>query len=245
MRIDRESPIDAVAAEVPGAMEVFESLGLDHSCAGARSIADAARQAAIDPDAVVGRLRRLPAVQNAVSWNDRRLAEVMKHLVSEHHELVAGELRTMAVRLDDVCSSPAGVSADLHRLRSTFARLSELLLPHIREEEEDIFPVIESLERACESGRSGADARDLQQRVGRMVREHGKAEALFHAIRELRQQSRPGNELPPACQAILKGISALEGRLRQSMFLEDSVLFPRAVALTLSAPLSPAAPRAK
>ena len=107
MNIDRNSSIARVAADVPGATEVFESLGLEYACAGTQSIADAAYVAAIDPDAVVGRLRRLRSVENAVSWNDRRLSEVMEHLVQEHHRLVAGEMRATAIHLADVCSEGA------------------------------------------------------------------------------------------------------------------------------------------
>jgi regulator of cell morphogenesis and NO signaling len=242
MKINRDSSIARVAADVPGATEVFEALGLEYSCAGERSLADAAYAAAIDPDAVVGRLRRLRSVQNAVSWNDRRLTEVMNHLVSEHHRLVAGELRTTALRLADACSSPAGVPPDVHSLRSAFARLSELLLPHIREEEEEIFPIIETLEHAWESGQSHADAHDLHERVGRIVNEHGKTTALLRSMREIRERLQISNDLPSNCQPILEGIAELEAHLHQYMFLENSILFPRAV--TLSAQLAQRSPLA-
>jgi regulator of cell morphogenesis and NO signaling len=231
MKIERSASIAKVAADVPGAMEVFEALGLDYACAGALSIADAAHIAAIDPDAVIARLRRLKSVQSAVSWNDRRLTEVMRHLTDEHHRLVAGEMRSTAICLADVCTAPAGAPLDVHSLRSAFARLSDILLPHIREEEENIFPLIEQLERAWDSGESHEDAHDLRERISSIVADHGQIAQLLRTMRDKRERLLTSNEIPPSCQPILEGIAFLEAHLHQSMFLENAVLFPRAVAL--------------
>jgi regulator of cell morphogenesis and NO signaling len=231
MKIERSSSIAKVAADVPGAMDVFEALGLDYACAGDLSVADAAHIAAIDPDAVVGRLRRLKSVRNAISWNDRRLTDVMQHLTVEHHRLVSTEMRATAVCLADVCTAPAGAPLEVHSLRATFARLSDILLPHIREEEENIFPLIERLERAWESGESQEDAEELRDRISRIVADHGQIAMLLRTMRNKRERLMMSDETPPSCQPILEGIGFLEAHLHQSMFLENAVLFPRAVAL--------------
>lgn len=239
MKISRNSSIAKIAADVPGATEVFEALGLDYSCAGDRSLADAAYVAAIDPDAVVGRLRRLRSVENAVSWNDRRLSEVMKHLVEEHHRLIAGDMRATAIHLADVCSEPSEMPSDVYLLRATFARLSDILLPHIREEEEDIFPLIEELEQAWETDQPRAEKHgDLDRHISKIVSEHGKTAELLRAMRELRERLQLNEDVPAKCQPILEGIARLESHLHQYMFLENSVLFPRAVALAASRPLT-------
>ena len=220
-----------MAADVPGAIEVFEALGLDYACAGDLSLGEAAHVVAVDPDAVVARLRRLKSVRNAVSWNDRRLADVMQHLTDEHHRLVAGEMRATAVCLADVCTAPAGAPLSVHSLRSIFGRLSDILLPHIREEEENIFPLIEQLERAWESGKSHEDAHDLRERISRIVADHGQIGLMLRTMRDKREHLLTSNETPPNCQPILEGIAFLEAHLHQYMFLENAVLFPRAVAL--------------
>ena len=231
MKIERNSSIAKVAADVPGAMEVFEALGLDYACAGDLSLADAAHIAAIDPDVVIARLRGLKSMQNAVSWNDRPLTEVMQHLTGEHHRLVASEMRATAVCLADVCTAPAGAPLSVHSLRATFGRLSDILLPHIREEEENIFPLIEQLERAWDSGESHEDAYDLRERISRIVADHGQIAQLLRTMRDKRERLLLSNETPPSCQPILEGIAFLEAHLHQYMFLENAVLFPRAVAL--------------
>ena len=238
MKIDRNSSIAKIAADVPGATEVFEALGLDYACAGDRSVADAAYVAAIDPDAVVARLRRLRSVENAVSWSDRRLSDVMKHLVEEHHRLVAGEMRSTAIHLAEVCSEKAQMPSDVYQLRATFARLSDILLPHIREEEEIIFPVIEKLERAWETDQPRMETLDLDKRISNIVAEHGKTAELLRTMRELRERLVLHEEVPARCQPILEGIARLEAHLHQYMFLENSVLFPRAVALGACEPLA-------
>lgn len=142
-----------------------------------------------------------------------------------------GEMRSTAIHLAEVCSERPKVPSDVYQLRSTFARLSDILLPHIRKEEESIFPVIEKLERAWETDQSTIETKDLDKGISNIVAEHGRTAELLRTMRELRERLPLNEDVPEKCQPILEGIASLEARLHQYMFLENSVLFPRAVAL--------------
>lgn len=232
MKIDATLPIAKIAAEVPGAMAVFESLGIDYSCAGERSLADAAYAEGLDPETLIRSLRGLRAVQRAESWNDRSPTDLVRHLVAEHHRFVRDELAAIALRLADVCSTPGGAHPDLQSLRAAFAKLSDVIIPHLRDEEENVFRAIEAIENAWQLNQPPPVIEgDLHAGILRIVGEHGTIAAQLQTIRELRLRLDASNDLSPRCRPILDGLENLEAHLHEYMFLENCILFPRAVVL--------------
>jgi regulator of cell morphogenesis and NO signaling len=241
MKIDGNRPITTFAADLPGAIAIFESLGLDYACAGDRSLDDAAHAEGIAPEVVIASLRRLKAVEHAATWNDRPLEDLTRHLTDQHHRFLREELATTAFELADLCNSPVLPPPDLVSLRAVFSRLSEIVLPHIHREEENVFPVILALESAWQSDKPHAATRgDLSAELPQLAGEHGAISAQLRTMRELRLRLEQSNELPPRCSAILDAIATLEAHLHEYMFLENCVLFPRASALEAQWTTAPA-----
>jgi regulator of cell morphogenesis and NO signaling len=230
MKIDPSQRIAKIACELPGAMTVFEQLDLDYFCAGDRSLNDAAHAAGLDPNAVVASLRQLDSVKNAVCWNERPLSHLVRYLVQQHHRFVREELRSTAILLADLTSS-AETTADLNNLRTMFTRLSDIVLPHHREEEQQVFRDIEKLEKAWEGKEIPEAVRDgMKDRVRQMVSDHGAIAAHLRAMRVLRTKismSDPAHRT----QQVLASIAHLEAHLHEYMYLENCILFPRAVAM--------------
>lgn len=233
MKISGSEPIARLAMELRGARGVFEAFGLDYACTGTRSLDDAAHVEGIDPETVIAALQR--AQRNAPPlepWHDRSLTDLTKHLETEHHRFVRDELASVAMRLSESCSRTNDVPEDLTSMRSAFARLSELLLPHFHREEENLFPVIEALEKAWQSGAAPAvDASGVSDHIRQLTLEHGTASAQLRTIRRLRLRLGEANDLAPRCRTILDDMATLEAHLHEYIFLENSVVFPRALAL--------------
>jgi regulator of cell morphogenesis and NO signaling len=231
MKIDANQPIGRFAAEVPGAMGVFEALGIDYACLCDRSLDDAAHAGGIAPDVVIASLRRLKAVREGESWSDRPLADLTRHLTQQHHQFVRHELGRLALILSDVCTASADVPPDLVALRAAFTGLSEVLLPHLHREETNAFPAIEALEKTWQSAETAASPVDLTGMLHQLAEEHAVLSAQLCTMRELRVRLSDSNELPPRCAAILADLATLEAHLHEYMFLENWILFPRAAAL--------------
>lgn len=241
MKIDGKRPIATFAADLPGAIAIFESLGLDYACAGDRSLDDAAHAEGIAPEVVIASLRKLKAVEHAAAWNERPLFDLTRYLTNQHHRFLRDELATTALRLADLCTSPVHPPPDLISLRAAFARLSEIVLPHMHREEENVFPAVVALESAWQSNEPPAATRaDLSSELHQLAGEHGAISVLLRTMRELRLRLEQSNELPPRCSAILDAIETLEAHLHEYMFLENCVLFPRASALVAQLTTAPA-----
>lgn len=242
MKIDGSLPIAKFAADLPGAMAIFEALGLDYACAGDRSLDDAAHAEGIAPEVVIDSLRTLKAADRAESWNDRPLADLAHHLVEQHHRFVREELARIAIRLAEQCSSPGAVPPDLMALRAAFARLAEMILPHLHHEEEKVFRSLEALEKTWQSNRPLTGTHDdVISMLRQLAVEHGAIDAQLRTMRELRFRLTGSNDLPPRCSFTLEALATLEAHLHEYMFLENCILFPRAAAIVEQA-IAPAAP---
>lgn len=244
MKIDGDVPIARLAAELPGAMTLFELLGLDYACAGGRSLEDAAHAGGIAPEMVIASLRRLRVPANGEPWSERALSELTRHLVGQHHRFVREELAALALRLAEVAGVHGLALPQLRQLRMSFTRITAIAIPHLHHEEEVVFRAIEAIEHAWQSNASPHGAQvDLAAEVKRLASEHAAMDEELRMMRSLRLELAETNDLPAECSVILDDIQKLEAHLHEYMFLENCVLFPRALAVDEQVRLEPAGAR--
>ena len=162
----------------------------------------------------------------AGDWTSVSLAELIAHLISQHHEYLQIELPRLQQCLNAVYETyRAQDSATLASLPNLLFLMKDDLDLHMRKEELVLFPAIEKLER--EDPPSGS----LSSRIRTMLSEHDStAEALGDIRRITRDYKLPSH----ACdryRALFQDLETLERRLQLHMCLEESVLFPRALSL--------------
>jgi iron-sulfur cluster repair protein YtfE (RIC family) len=229
MRIDATRPITDLTSGLPGARQVKESHRIDYSFAGSCSIADAAYAEGLDPLLVIGRLRRLDSTESADSWSDRALKELTTYLVDEHHRFVHQDMAAIALQMAELCVPAA--PPDLHILRRTFTTLSQVLLPHLHEEELYAFPAIGSLEDVWQS----AELRrlhTLKAMIGGMMAEHRVIAEYLSVLRRTRLRLEEAGDPAPMSRRLLDSVARFEGRIHELLFLENCALYPRAAAMT-------------
>lgn len=233
MKVSGKESIAKIAAELPGARGVFEAFGLDYACTGDRSLEDAASAEGIDTESVIAALHRIRNAPALEAWNDRPLADVTRYLVAQHHRFVKEELATVAMRLADSCTAEVPAApVDLLSMRSAFTRLAEVLLPHFRREEEHLFPAIEELERTWIAGEGRSGQGDgVAEHVRHLTLEHATISAQLRTLRRLRLRLVESNDVGTKCRAILDDVATLEAHLHEYIFLENTTVFPRAIAL--------------
>jgi iron-sulfur cluster repair protein YtfE (RIC family) len=76
----------------------------------------------------------------------------------------------------------------------------------------------------------GKDTGDgLREAIARAVTEHGALAVRLRTIRELRLAMEASLETPPECDEVLDAVARLEAHVHECMFLENCILFPRAL----------------
>ncbi len=220
-----ERTVGELVAEQPSRSRVFERFGIDYCCQGGRTLADACARKELDADAVAAALSESDTLPDG-GPNPAILPppDLIRHIVDRHHEYLRRELprlRAMAARVADV---HGGHSPHLVEVSRIFHGMAEELASHIIKEEQVLFPAIETM---C----AGGPPLPIDGPVACMLQEHDDAgEALAH-LRELTGGFAPPPEACNTYRALFAGLAELEEDLHRHIHLENSVLFPQALAM--------------
>jgi len=226
-----------IAIEVPGATRVFEKLGIDYCCGGARPITEACKAASVTVAEVARALEQVERSSQVLAdvedWQAEPLESLITHIVNEHHRFTREALDSIDPLLAKVCSAHAERRPELLQIQALFGELKRELTPHMMKEENVLFPYITLMENALNARLPAPLAMfgTVRNPVRMMVSEHDGAGDLLRRIRQLSSDF----VLPAgAClsyQTLYGRLEELEQDLHQHIHLENNILFPRAIEM--------------
>ncbi|MBC8328060.1 MAG: iron-sulfur cluster repair di-iron protein [Planctomycetes bacterium] len=226
------TPIGDIAVALPPSIGVFERLGMDYCCGGSRTLAESAKAADADAEAVLAELAGMQRSEDDRDWSEAPIPELLDHILSSHHEYTKQALPALWEMIRKVVNAHGERHPELEQMRRIMGGLFQELDMHLQKEEQILFPMIRAL---AEPGAGGAGPGGCpsgpEGPMTVMEAEHDSAGA---ALRELRSLSA-GYVLPEgACttyQALFAGMQDLEKDLHTHIHLENNVLHPRTRAL--------------
>jgi regulator of cell morphogenesis and NO signaling len=212
--VNLDNIVATIAAELPGAAEVFRRHRISFCCGGDVPLSEAAVKAGLAPSALLAELETL--VQEAKRAAPDGTADLIAHLLDRYHQTHRQELTwliPLAQKVErvhgDHPSAPIGLSQVLERLRDE-------LESHMMKEEQVLFPMMR---------RGGSAA--IGHPIAQMRHEHEEELEHLRAIEHVTH----GLSLPPgACgswTALYTGLRKFTDDLVTHMHLENAVLFPR------------------
>jgi regulator of cell morphogenesis and NO signaling len=231
MRIDKTTTVGGIVAAEPAAYRTFERLGIDYCCGGKLPLQAACWEKGLDPDAV---LREIEAKagdpgRGEKNWSEAPLSELIGHIVGAHHAFLRERLPILDDLSRKVLSAHGERHPELAEVRQVFLGLQAEIVPHLRKEEEVLFPMVRELESA--SSLPEFHCGTVANPIRVMEAEHDSAGQALARLREL-----TGGHAPPAdgCASyrrLLEGLAELEEDLHRHIHEENSILFPRAARL--------------
>jgi regulator of cell morphogenesis and NO signaling len=229
-------PLREIVANQPSAGAILQRFDLDLCTQADVPLERACAELQLSVDQVLEKLVKAeesePGAQapDPASYSTTRL---IQHIVRVHHRRVRQELPALAEMAQKLARRRADRAPELKHVDTLVAALRDELLEHIEKEEQILFPYIAQMgERAYDGVNAGkARFRSVAQPVEMMHGEHEKAARI---ISELRQQTSDFALPEWACtthSALYAGLAAFEADLDQHVYLEEEVLFPRAIEL--------------
>jgi regulator of cell morphogenesis and NO signaling len=238
MNLDVTKTVREFATELPNATRVFEKLGIDYCCGGAKSLRDACAQAGIQVDDVLRTLEAGDASRPAPGaglpdFSNSRLGELIEHIVTNHHGYVKQEIPRIQQLLNKVVSVHGKNHPELGKIQRTYHAMAAELTSHMMKEEQILFPYIAGLEEAVTYGKPAPRAMfgTVTNPVHMMEMEHDSAGA---ALKEMRALSTDYTAPQDACfsyKTLYSALQEFEADLHQHIHLENNILFPRSVEL--------------
>ncbi len=225
--------IGELALEAPYAIAVMERWQIDYCCRGHRSVAEACRDAGVSPVELLAAIGdpRIDPLQSP-DWRNRSLTELQGYILSTHHRYTRQAIETISLLSGKVANRHGANHSEVLTVRRLFAELSDELIPHLRKEEEILFPFVEELEAS-----SAADPRPstcfgtIANPIRVMLMEHESAGEKLVQLRAATSGYRLPEDACLSFRALYEQLAALEGDLHQHIHLENNVLFPRALRL--------------
>ncbi len=220
--------VGEIVAERPSQARVFQAFGIDFCCQGGRTLREACTIKGIEIQSVLEQLEAVNAEKAEPENNPALLppVELIKYIVETHHEYLRNELPRLQAMSERVSKVHGGHTASLTEVYWIFCEMADELAGHLLKEERILFPAIMAL---CAGEAAGMP---LDGPVAVMLQEHQDAGGALARIRELTN----GFTAPPeACntyRALFAGLAELEEDLHRHIHLENSVLFPQALAMS-------------
>jgi regulator of cell morphogenesis and NO signaling len=237
--IGMHSTVREIVDSDPNGSRIFSILGINYCCGYERSLADGARQAGLGTDEVLDLLSgtMAPAADNRTTdWNKASLTDLADYVVAYHHRRARRDLIHLILLAAEVASGHASRHPEIWELQDELESLSRDLIPHMRREEQYLFPYVRSME-----SETGPDQTLIFPLFGTIeyplqAVKHDHNEDLSHlaSIRQFADNlaipSRTCGRLRTLCDLI----AAFELELQQHIRLENEVLFPRAIEVERS-----------
>lgn len=109
MTIESTGTVREVAFAMPGATRIFEKLGIDYCCGGAKPLADACAARGISTDEVMRRLKKEgekigSEAAATADFSGLPLMELITHITTKHHAFTKQELIRLDALINKVCS---------------------------------------------------------------------------------------------------------------------------------------------
>lgn len=226
-----EKTIGELVAENPERARVFEKYRIDYCCGGKLSLAEACSRKGADPAAVAEALEALDAVASptGTDWASAPLASLADHIVETHHGYLAAELPRLSAMAARVAKVHGEHAPETIQLAAVFEEFKAEMIDHARKEESILFPWIRSLEQGIVAPMlAGAT---VASPIHCMEKEHEQAGAALEEMRRLSNGFQPPMDACNTWRVLYASLEALEEDMHIHVHKENSILFPRAIAL--------------
>ena len=229
--------IREIALEAPATTRVFEEFKIDYCCGGRRSIADACAAAGIDSAAL---MQRIGDAIKGGGGHDGDIVpeglnptELIDYIIAKHHVFTCREIERLAPLMAKVVTRHGEHHPELFELQTVFMLLSESLIPHMRKEENILFPYIQDLDTSVKLGRPAPMPHfgTVKNPIRMLVQEHDTDGDRLRKMREITNNYALPEGACPSYTALYAGLVDLEQDLHRHIHLENNVLFPAAAEL--------------
>lgn len=212
--ITLDKTVGAIAAELPGAAELFRRHSISFCCGGDVPFAEAAEKAGLAPASLLNELDAL--AQAAGRDAPEETLPLITHILTRYHATHRAELAFLIPLAQKVERVHGGHPSAPTGLAETLVTLQDELESHMMKEEQVLFPMME---------RGGRPA--IPHPIMQMRDEHNHEARHLQTIEHITH----GFALPPgACgswTALYVGLRKFTDDLITHMRIENTILFPR------------------
>jgi len=233
---DFNKTVSEIVREDYRTSDVFKKYGINYCCSGQTTLLEACTTREVEYNKIVEELNdatRNIHISNALQYSQWRLDFLIDFIVNVHHAYQKMTLSSLDADLTLFAESHSKNYPELEKILAQFLKLSLMILPHNRHEEEIIFPYIKQIENTHRRKETYGNlfVRTLRKPLSHIENEH---EEISNVLREIQTLTNDYTCPAHACakhQVIYKKLREFHEDMMQHKHLENNILFPRAIEL--------------
>lgn len=225
----REQRLADIVTAHHGSAAVFEKHKLDFCCRGKRTLSQACEEQHISLEEVereLGQAIQGPEDLAPSVFTGMSPKQLSDYIVARHHVFVRQAIPPILYHIDKVFNKHGERYGYISEVYTLFRKVAAELEQHMLKEEKILFPMMEHVGRLTGAQLAGP--------IHVMESEHEHAGDLLARIREITNDYMPPADACTTHRLMLDELRTFEEDLHQHVYLENHLLFPKAVAMTLN-----------
>ncbi len=217
--------------------EVFRKHGIGYCCGGKWPVDIACEMQGVDMGLLNSELKkaiRTIHVSNQLDFNNWDISFLIDYIINVHHGYLKNTFPITQQMLNDFVKEHGKKFTYLPELENQFENLLRKIMLSMEKEEEVIFPYIRQLIYAHKNKEPYAAlfVRTLRKPVEEiMFKGHEIAAEILFSIRKLTNSYTTPENVCTSHKVVIAKLKELDNDLAQHLYLEQSILFPRAIAI--------------
>lgn len=217
--------------------DIFQKHGIEYCCGGKWPLEVACMLKGIEIGPLITEIenatRNLQLPSN-LPFDKWKVDFLVDYIVNIHHHYLKETLPGLETALEDFSAEHAAKYPYFKIVMVHFGQLKNDILPHIKQEEETIFPYLRQVAHAYENRDSFASllVKTLRKPVSKvMEHEHRILNESIYKFRQLTSHYTPPEKACTNHSVILSKLKELDNDLVQHVYLENEILFPKLLAM--------------
>ena len=224
MNIQNRTLRDIVSENFNAAV-LLDAYGLDYCCNGGQTLEDACSERGIESKKVITSLFQLDIDSSSERYFRWDVSFLIDYILNNHHSFIRDTAPVIITHLEKSVTAHGNNHHELHQVISIFKECSNGLSDHLLKEEQVLFPYIKKLQQF------GTASGIIEQPIAVMLKEHETVGSELRQIRELLDDYTVPDDACTTLQLVYKELEAFESDIHKHVFLENAVLFPKAIRL--------------
>lgn len=216
--------------------DVFKKYQLGFCYSMAISLKSACEAKGIDYEQISNELKE--ATRNLILPNNLPFGEwnidfLIDFIINIHHAYIYRVAPSLCSTLESFTMGHQTKYPEFIRVLKLFSNLTEILLLHIRHEDEIIFPYVKQIDTAYRRKEPYGNlfVRTLRKPLHVIEREHIQIQKLLSDLKIETKQFTVPDKACLSYEVIIKKLEEAYNNFLQHKFLEHAILFPRAIAI--------------
>jgi len=217
--------------------QVFHKFKIEYCCGVKWPLKMVCDMKGLAVDYVLEELRNATRILNispAIQFDEWEIDFLTNYIVKVHHQYLVKALPQIQFQLEKFIDEHKKKYPYLEEVGTCFSNLYKNTIPHLRQEEEIIFPYIRHIAHAYNSKESYASllVRTLRKPVDEIMQhEHNIVEKIFHQLRNLTNNYQPPESSCTSHKLSYSLLRELDDDFVQHIYLENEILFPKAIEM--------------